>query len=218
MKSDFYNARGCPRTKCERRDCNYLRGLDGGAAPISIAPRGCRPSPGAKVRHSCLRGHIRHRVTFVLKQTWLRRYGRRMARNRTNESAEDLWRQVFANLAKHANATLMDPAYDPTADEEGLRDELARVGWSASEIDLRIRIHKDATATAPVTSPGINPVAELIFGRLCDDGASSRPRRIEDKRHRDSREHHNGRLSAFSLLWPGRASLYANTTFEPVLL
>jgi DNA invertase Pin-like site-specific DNA recombinase len=67
-------------------------------------------------------------------------------------SAEDLWRQVFANLAKHANATLMDPSYDPTADEAGLRDELAHAGWSASEIDLRIRLFKDDTAAAPVTS------------------------------------------------------------------
>jgi hypothetical protein len=35
------------------------------AMRIPSAPRKCRPSRGVRVRHSCLRGFTRHRVTFV---------------------------------------------------------------------------------------------------------------------------------------------------------
>ena len=86
-----------------------------------------------------------------------------------NESATQFWEQYFARLSADENATLVDPTHDEREDEARLRVGLAAAGWAEHEIDERIKIQKDAEASAPVTSPGVAPSVERLFARLCDD-------------------------------------------------
>lgn len=87
----------------------------------------------------------------------------------SNESALQLWEQLFAKMAKADNATLDDPTHDKKSDEIRLRIGLAAAGWSEAEIKQRIRIQKEANTSAPSTSPGIAPHVERYFTILCDD-------------------------------------------------
>lgn len=86
-----------------------------------------------------------------------------------NASARDLWRQLLEQLSRDPYATLQDPNYDPTEDNEKFQAAMRQAGWSEEQIALRANIHREQTESAPTTSPGVNPHAEYIFGRLCDD-------------------------------------------------
>jgi hypothetical protein len=87
----------------------------------------------------------------------------------SNQTAVQLWEQLFQSMAKAVDATLIDPEYDDSADETRLRVALARAGWSEAEIEARINFHKTENARAPVTSPGVAPQVETQFDHLCDD-------------------------------------------------
>src|SRR5947207_2172099 len=89
--------------------------------------------------------------------------------SRRNESATELWSQLFAVMAKAENATLVDPEHNEAEDDGRLREGLAQAGWSESEIQQRVEIYRAQSAAAPSTSPGVNPHVERQFGLLCDD-------------------------------------------------
>lgn len=86
-----------------------------------------------------------------------------------NQSATELWDQLFATMAKEETATLMDAEYDVANDEAKLREGMAAAGWSGTHIDELIRVRRKRAETAPTTSPGANPLAEHQLAMLCDD-------------------------------------------------
>lgn len=86
-----------------------------------------------------------------------------------NESAQDLWRQVLAQLSRDPYATLQDPNYDPSEDDKKIQAAMREVGWLDEQIVEIIKIHQTQVENAPTTSPGVNPHAEFIFNILCDD-------------------------------------------------
>lgn len=92
-----------------------------------------------------------------------------MASKKKNESAKELWEQVFANLAKGENATLQDAEYDCFEDEAKMAKALREAGWSENHIEQRLEISRSEIAGAPVTSPGVNPAVETHLARVCDD-------------------------------------------------
>lgn len=85
-----------------------------------------------------------------------------------NESAKDLWKQVFSRLVEDEYAALQDPAYDGAKDEARLRVALRGAGWSDEHVEQRIAFDRNRLRDAPVTSPGVNPYVEVQLGRLCD--------------------------------------------------
>lgn len=86
-----------------------------------------------------------------------------------NESATQLWSQIFATMAKDENSAIVDPEHDDAEGERQLRSGLADAGWSPSVIDERVELHKAQVVSATITSPGVNPHVEYVFARLCDD-------------------------------------------------
>jgi hypothetical protein len=86
-----------------------------------------------------------------------------------NETAVKLWEQIFARMAEAEDATIENHDYDNKAGEENFRSRLAEAGWSKSEIEERIEIHRAKMAGAPVTSPGVAPHVEALFEFLCND-------------------------------------------------
>ncbi len=86
-----------------------------------------------------------------------------------NEAAIELWRQIFATLANAEDATLVDADYNPTEDEARFREGFAQAGWSEEETQFRLDVLRKQEAGAPVTSPGVSPHVEFLFGLLCDD-------------------------------------------------
>lgn len=86
-----------------------------------------------------------------------------------NTVAAEVWSQIFARLSQEPNAAIVRPEYDPAEDDERARKALSAAGWSDEQIALRCARDVLNLALAPITSPGINPYAEFIFGRLCDD-------------------------------------------------
>lgn len=86
-----------------------------------------------------------------------------------NHAATDLWSQIFARAAEHPNASLIDPDYDPSADDARARAGFALAGWSAEDIDRILSAAVDRNSNAPATSPGVNPSAEAFHASLCDD-------------------------------------------------
>jgi hypothetical protein len=90
-----------------------------------------------------------------------------MNRSQDKEAASDLWRQMFARMAASEHATLVRPEYDGAEAEAGLRSAYAEAGWSNAEIEERIAVERAAIASAPVTSPGVSPGAELILDAIC---------------------------------------------------
>src|SRR5436190_17552608 len=89
-----------------------------------------------------------------------------------NESAAELWQQVFATMAKAEHAAIVDPEHDEAeyAEYEAkLREGLLQAGWSAAETQERIDLLRANIANAPQTSPGVNPHVEVAFSLLCDD-------------------------------------------------
>lgn len=86
-----------------------------------------------------------------------------------NESARDLWAQLLEQLSKDPYATLQRADYDPTEDHKRFYAGMRQAGWSDEHIALRVKIQEEQAESAPATSPGVNPHAEFLFGRLCDD-------------------------------------------------
>lgn len=85
-----------------------------------------------------------------------------------NTAASEVWGRIFSRLSQEPNAAIVRADYDPAEDEARARKALKEAGWSEEEIAYR-RMHRLSQENAPITSPGVNPSAELIFGRLCDD-------------------------------------------------
>lgn len=86
-----------------------------------------------------------------------------------NDSAKDLWRQLLEQLSRAPYATLQDRNYDPREDHSKFHFAMCQAGWSDEQIAWRIGVHEAQVESAPNTSPGVNPHAEFIFGKLCDD-------------------------------------------------
>jgi hypothetical protein len=97
------------------------------------------------------------------------RYRHPMARKKANRIATEVWEQMFAGLAKREHATMWNPDFDRDEAEQDFRESLKGAGWAEREIEARIQMERTALASAPTTSPGVNPHAEVIFGRLCSD-------------------------------------------------
>lgn len=98
------------------------------------------------------------------------------ALNKTNETALDLWQQVFSRLADSENAALLQPGYDGAVDEARLREALKEAGWSDEQIALSIEVSNERIANAPTTSPGVNPSVEALHHHLCEDVESAMER------------------------------------------
>jgi len=86
-----------------------------------------------------------------------------------NDSAKDLWGQIFGKMAKEACATVVDPSHDVIQDETRLRAALRHAGWPAALIESQLAFHRADASAAPVTSPGVNPHVEAHLARLCDE-------------------------------------------------
>lgn len=89
--------------------------------------------------------------------------------NKNNKSAQELWQQILQQLSKDPSATLQDPRYDPAEDDKKLQIGMRQAGWSEQHVKMMIANYHARIAGAPVTSPGVNPHAEFVFGMLCDD-------------------------------------------------
>ena len=89
--------------------------------------------------------------------------------SKANQAAKEIWEQVFARLAETDDAAVVDPDYDPAADEAKALQALKEAGWSDETIAKRMELHKAERASAPITSPGVNPHVEAHLARLCDD-------------------------------------------------
>lgn len=120
--------------------------------------------------------------------------------SKCNESAIQLWEQLFAKMAKADIATLDNPMHDKKSDEMRLRVGLAEAGWSEAEIKRRIKIQKEVTASAPTTSPGVAPHVERQFAILCDDTEAAMKRLGLDSQARIARgiEPHVGPLASMT--------------------
>ncbi|MGY2901833.1 hypothetical protein [Bradyrhizobium sp. URHC0002] len=92
-----------------------------------------------------------------------------MTSKKDNDSAKQLWEQVFANLANEEGAALMDPEHDSAEDEARMAKGLRDSGWSEDTIRLVTERGRMQQATASVTSPGVNPSVELHLDRLCNE-------------------------------------------------
>lgn len=86
-----------------------------------------------------------------------------------NAIASDLWLQVFSRLAEREDATLIDPTYDPAEDLNRARIAFSKAGWSDSEIQAFQARENERLAAAPITSPGVNPSAEMFLKVRCDE-------------------------------------------------
>src|ERR1700751_1293555 len=57
---------------------------------------------------------------------------------KNNETAKELWEQMFAKSAKGENAALMEVDYDPSEDEAKMIKGLQEAGWPQDHIDMRL--------------------------------------------------------------------------------
>ena len=74
-----------------------------------------------------------------------------MTSKKNNESAKDLWRQVFGNLAKGEYSALLDPEYDRSKDEAKMADGLKDAGWSDEHVRHSIERQRLELTIAPET-------------------------------------------------------------------
>jgi hypothetical protein len=86
-----------------------------------------------------------------------------------NEAARDLWDQIFARLAADEYAAIVDPDHNDDADERRVHDGMAEAGWSAEEIESRVRTARTSRSGQAETSPGVAPNIERQLNLLCDD-------------------------------------------------
>ena len=70
-----------------------------------------------------------------------------------NDTASDLWAQIFSRDASAPYATVIDPEYDEADEEPALREGLRDAGWNDQEIQSFVEAHLERKATAPTTSP-----------------------------------------------------------------
>lgn len=101
-----------------------------------------------------------------------------------NASAKDLWEQLLEQLSRAPYATLQDPNYDPKEEHAKFQVAMRQAGWSDEQIAWKMKVHEAQIESAPITSPGVNPHAEFLFGKLCDDveAAMDRLRMISHRR------------------------------------
>lgn len=92
---------------------------------------------------------------------------------KNNESAKDLWNQVFARSAESKFATLQDPSHDEAIDEARIVEGFRTSGWTDDLIELVIQRHRHERENAPITSPGVNPLVESHLARLGHDVESA---------------------------------------------
>ncbi len=85
-----------------------------------------------------------------------------------NDAAADLWSQIFANIAAHPGAAIMDPEHDVAADEKVMRAGFAAAGWSEQESEAIAEANRVAETAAPTTSPGASRAVEARHALLCD--------------------------------------------------
>lgn len=97
-------------------------------------------------------------------------------RKRGNSAAKDYWAQILSRLAQSEFAAVMDPEYDPSEDQKIAHEAYISAGWSEEEIRARMQVDNALLASAPVTSPGTNPYAEIWLDRLCNDVESAMSR------------------------------------------
>jgi len=88
---------------------------------------------------------------------------------KSNDIANEVWGQLYARAAKAEDAAIVDANYNPADDDARARAALKSAGWSDEHIDQRFEIHRQREASAPVTSPGVNPFVESQLKQLCDD-------------------------------------------------
>lgn len=105
----------------------------------------------------------------------------------SNDAAKDLWSQMFVRAADHPAAAKMDVEYDPSRDTENARKAFAAAGWSEDSIDALMAAATKRHAAAPVTSPGVNPSAEVFHASLCDDVEEEMARQGLDSQERVAR-------------------------------
>lgn len=86
-----------------------------------------------------------------------------------NAAAADLWAQIFQRSAADPWAALVDPDHDAKADGEQFRAAMVTAGWSVDEIDEMEQAEREQVASAPFTSPGVNPRVEAHMAQLADD-------------------------------------------------
>lgn len=91
-----------------------------------------------------------------------------MIENKNNESAKELWLQIFSRAAKSEFAAIQDPHYDEAIDEARLVQGLKASGWKEEDAQLILQRGRIERANAPVTSPGVNPSVEAHLERLSD--------------------------------------------------
>ncbi len=87
----------------------------------------------------------------------------------SNTAAKELWSQIFARAAEHPAAALMDPEYDRGEDEARARAAFAAAGWSDDQVEAHLNAIAERNAHGPVTSPGVNPSAEIFHAALCGE-------------------------------------------------
>lgn len=88
---------------------------------------------------------------------------------KSNEIAKEVWSQIFERSAQAEGAAIVDPSYDSAESETLTRIALKAAGWSDDLTEKRIEWHRAERASAPITSPGVNPYVETHLKRLCDD-------------------------------------------------
>src|SRR4051794_34577738 len=104
--------------------------------------------------------------------SWMPPGGKRrslVVSKKSNDIANEVWGQLFARAAKAEDAAIVDADYNPADEEARARSALKDAGWSDAHIDQRLEIHREREASAPVTSPGVNPFVESQLKALCDD-------------------------------------------------
>jgi hypothetical protein len=83
-------------------------------------------------------------------------------------AAEDYWRQLFERYARDPMATLVAREKVLDGAEDRAKILLAQRGVAPEEADVLATEFAAELANAPLTSPGVDPHFEIIFGGLCD--------------------------------------------------
>ncbi|WP_169543595.1 M48 family metalloprotease [Sneathiella aquimaris] len=89
--------------------------------------------------------------------------------NKKNDSAIQLWEQIFSNLSKQENATIWNSDYDPSEDDIEMAAGLKQAGWLDGDIQFRKNLTRKILQAAPGTSPRVSPFVETAFDVLCND-------------------------------------------------
>src|SRR3954469_21175199 len=83
-------------------------------------------------------------------------------------AAKDYWSQVFERQARDPMATLVARSEVVEGAQERAKLLLAARGVPPDQIDAMAAEFAAELASAPITSPGVDPHFEIIFNGLCD--------------------------------------------------